>query len=60
MGYTVDISAITQRSLGEEDTMPKKVKPIPNGYHTATPYLIVDDGGARHRLLQAGLRRRSR
>ena len=24
--------------------MPKKVKPIPNGYHTATPYLIVDDG----------------
>ena len=24
--------------------MPKKVKPIPKGYHTATPYLIVDDG----------------
>jgi PhnB protein len=22
----------------------KKVKPIPDGYHTATPYLIVDDG----------------
>lgn len=44
MGYTVDPSAITQQSLGEEETMPKKVKPIPNGYHTATPYLIVDDG----------------
>ena len=24
--------------------MPKHVKPIPDGYHTATPYLIVDDG----------------
>jgi PhnB protein len=24
--------------------MPKKVKPIPKGYHTTTPYLIVDDG----------------
>ena len=24
--------------------MPKNVKPIPDGYHTATPYLIVDDG----------------
>ena len=24
--------------------MPKHVKPIPEGYHTATPYLIVDDG----------------
>jgi PhnB protein len=23
--------------------MPKAVKPIPDGYHTATPYLIVDD-----------------
>jgi PhnB protein len=28
----------------EEDTMPKKdVKPIPEGYHTVTPYLIVKD-----------------
>src|SRR5262249_7718472 len=27
-----------------EDVMAKKVKPIPDGYHTATPYLIVDDG----------------
>ncbi len=24
--------------------MAQKVKPIPEGYHTATPYLIVDDG----------------
>jgi PhnB protein len=44
MGYTFDLSAGTQQSLGEEDAMPKKVKPIPKGYHTATPYLIVDDG----------------
>ena len=24
--------------------MAKKVKPIPDGYHSVTPYLIVDDG----------------
>src|SRR5438552_18780601 len=24
--------------------MSSKVKPIPQGYHTATPYLIVNDG----------------
>jgi PhnB protein len=23
--------------------MPKKVKPIPDGYHTVTPYLVLDD-----------------
>ena len=31
--------------------MTNKVKPIPEGYHTATPYLIVKDA-ARHRVLQ--------
>jgi PhnB protein len=24
--------------------MPKKAKPIPDGYHTVTPYLVVKDG----------------
>ncbi len=26
--------------------MPNKAKPIPEGYHTVTPYLIVDGGVA--------------
>lgn len=26
--------------------MANKVKPIPEGYHTVTPYLIVNDGAA--------------
>ena len=26
--------------------MPNKAKPIPKGYHTVTPYLIVDGGVA--------------
>lgn len=26
--------------------MPKKVKPVPDGYHTTTPYLIVKDASA--------------
>jgi len=33
------------------------VKPIPDGYHTATPYLIVKGRGQRPRLLQEGTRR---
>src|SRR5262245_49622463 len=27
-------------------TMPNKVKPIPDGYHTATPYLYIKGAGA--------------
>ena len=33
-----------------------QVKPVPEGYHTATPYLIVD-GAARALDSSAGLRR---
>ena len=34
------------------------VKPVPDGYHTLTPFLTVRDAAARHRVLQAGFRRR--
>ena len=27
------------------EIMEKEVKPIPDGYHTLTPYLVVDDTG---------------
>jgi uncharacterized glyoxalase superfamily protein PhnB len=27
----------------EDETMTKSVKPTPDGYHTVTPYLVVDD-----------------
>ena len=33
------------------------VKPIPDGYHTATPYLIVHDAASSHRLLPCEFRR---
>ena len=33
------------------------VKPIPDGYHSVTPYLVVRDA-ARARVLQEGVRRR--
>ena len=33
------------------------VKPIPDGYHTVTPYLIVKGAAQRHRVLQEGVRR---
>jgi PhnB protein len=32
--------------MTKERIMPEKVKPIPDGYHSVTPYIIVD-GGAR-------------
>jgi len=35
--------------------MPSKVKPIPDGYHTATPYLIVDNCAAAIEFYQRAL-----
>ena len=37
--------------------MAKKVKPIPEGYGTLTPYIVVNDAVARDRVLQARFRR---
>jgi PhnB protein len=35
--------------------MPSKVKPVPDGYHTATPYLIVDNCAAAIEFYQRAL-----
>jgi PhnB protein len=35
--------------------MPSKAKPIPDGYHTATPYLIVNDCSAAINFYQKAL-----
>ena len=35
--------------------MPKKVRPIPKGYHSVTPYLCVRGGGDAIRVLQEGI-----
>ncbi|MGH9611226.1 MAG: VOC family protein [Bryobacteraceae bacterium] len=32
--------------------MATKVKPIPDGFHTATPYLVVDDGDKQIQFLK--------
>jgi hypothetical protein len=34
------------------EIMEKEVKPIPDGYHTLTPYLVVEDTGKGYRFLQ--------
>ena len=34
------------------------VNPIPEGYHTVTPYLVVEGAAERARLREAGVRRR--
>ena len=37
--------------------MPAKVKPIPDGYRTATPYLIIQGAAAALDFYKKGLRR---
>lgn len=39
-----DFAANFDLYLNGEKTMSNKVKPIPDGYHSVTPYLIVSDG----------------
>jgi hypothetical protein len=36
-----------KRATGEEkSSMPNNTKPVPEGFHTATPYLICGDAAA--------------
>jgi len=45
-----DLGCVQKVRKQEVFPMPKSVKPIPDGYHSVTPYLIIDGGKAKDAL----------
>src|SRR5439155_13981458 len=41
--FTIRNTSVAAYRRRQEDLVMTKAKPIPDGYHTATPYLIADD-----------------